>query len=290
MNDQFSEDVAKWAQLSQLLKQEDILYINDDPSVRRWFFDNILVFFIQYTGFMFNQYIVGQPLIMLVPGVGLALLMLKGNAVIPGLLLSALMSYYVPTGLFEDALIFALSQIIPLVLFKYYSYYMLGPTLVDLSLKQQFLLYAGSVVLAILLSHSYEPTILLSMVNGFLITSVVILMVDLYFVDWYALAHTQGSRLFWTLLAWMLIILISLMTAHFIWPIVMLFVLSVVIMLYFNRRYNLFGMMSALFIFGFLQLCVSFFYQYPINDMLLVQICLLSNIILSLYLARRRSS
>jgi len=293
MNDDTSVESIKWVQLQQCLKKSvSVNRPNDYLAAQRWFFDNGLVFFIQVVGYSLNQYLLGPTLVSMTSGVALALLFLKGNAILPGLALSACLSQLVTQHNLPRACLYTLFQVMPLWLFKVTVNRYMGATLVSYSLRARTLNYSGLALISVIIPFGLSGhrtaglflTSALSEFNGLLVMSQAVLMFDLYLVDWCEMPKSSLNKLCWLLSIWLLFIVGVLYGVQFTWVMACLFLVSFFLLYQLSKLPFFLGLMSGLVLFAFLQVVIGLFVHYTLLERLGLQCLLLLNTLYALYL------
>lgn len=293
MNDDTSIEAIKWAQLQQCLKKPvSANRPNDYLVAQRWCFDNGLVFFIQVAGYSLNKYLLAPTLVSMTSGVALALLFLKGNAILPGLALSACLSQLVAQHSLPAACLYALFQVMPLWLFKVIVNRYRGATLVSYSSRHRTLHYIGLVFISAIIPFGLSGhrtvgmffTNELSELNGLLVMSQAVLMFDLYLVDWCEMPKSSLKKLCWLLSIWLLFIVGVLYGVQFTWVMVCLVPVSFFLLYQLSKLPFFLGLMSGLVLFAFLQVVIGLFVHYTLLERLGLQCLLLLNTLYALYL------
>lgn len=290
----------KWLQLQNSIHKTR-QPLSKTSTMRLLLIDNFFIFLLQFAGYSLNHYITEQPLIFISTGIGLALLFLKGNAIVPGLLLSAFISQVSVHDTLLHASYFACYQIIPLVLCRTFIHRYIGASMIigmTGSLWQQALMYiaiivtAGSITLG---GYVVSPTMniettWMANLNGLLIMSMTVLLLDLYFVDWCETLYKERMALCLLLLLWLFFLACSLSIIHVTWGYWLLLTSSWLLLYWFTQIPYLLGIISALFIAALLQLGLSFFFVYPIKTAWLWQSLLFLDTVYAIYLIKKESA
>jgi hypothetical protein len=223
MNDQYILADLKYKQLQHAIKSEkkrsEAHFQFKKLRYRRWCIDNVLVFLIQFNGFLVNHYVLDVPLIVFTSGIGCVLLFLKGDAILPGLLLSAACAQFLQNREWVEAISFSLYQVIPLLCFKHYAHYFIAPNFIYLPIKKRMLLFFGMVITAAFLTYhaiqglslTYLLVYFFAEFNGLFISMMLVMMLDLYLVDWLQLRLDLNSHSTVLLLCALSLLLFALM-------------------------------------------------------------------------------
>ena len=228
--------------------------------IYRWFAENFLIFLLQYTGLTFTTLSTPLSLIWFASGTSFTLLLLRGNIILPGMLLGNFLAFFLAPTSFLSACQYALLFTLQPILLRFLCYRWTSPTLLfyRFSMLAKFFIFSAiiSASISFLMHPAFWLQAWLANWNGILIVATTLIAWDAYFVQVTPLSFKKGWAISccYTLLLFLTISLLFLPSSFFFYTIFALSILMIFIKLYFDWAVS----MTALFLTA-LVLCTSFY-------------------------------
>src|SRR3990167_8730307 len=270
----FSSLNSKWQHMLAIVNQHTALWhANPELHLRRliiyrWFAENFLIFLLQYTGLTFTTLSTPLSLIWFASGTSFTLLLLRGNIILPGMLLGNFLAFFLAHISFVSACEYAALFTLQPILLRFLCYRWISPTLLfyRFSMLAKFFIFSAliSAWTSFLMHPAFWLQTWLANWNGILIVATTLIAWDAYFVQVTPLSFKKGcaiSSSYALLLFCTLWLLFS--DPSFIFYI--LFAMSALILfirLYFDWAVS----MTALFLTA-LVLCTSFYIGVPSDSL-----------------------